>query len=144
MVRSTHRRNRKTHTKSKSKSKSNYRSKSKSKAKNQRGGMGPFNYDNALLLGGMSRGQAEVMGLDRYIADSQVLARQAGGSRKRVRRSMNKNKTKSRKQRGGNQMAPFNGDYMLLPRGVALGVNPQFANEVGANPLYGEFKGAQA
>jgi hypothetical protein len=114
----------------------------------QRGGMAPFDYKNGLLLDLPTRTQAEVAGLDRYIADSQVLAKQAGGRRK-SRRSKRKGKGRKgrktcRKQRGGSRLADFSGSYELLPAGVARGVNPQFHTEGSVNSMYHEHKGAQA
>ena len=104
----------------------------------QRGGMAPFNYDNALLLDQPTRMQAEVAGLDRHIADSQVLAKQAGGRRRN-------RKTKGRKsQRGGNHLAAFDGSYELLSAGARSGQNPQFHNEHQIRESYHENKGAQA
>jgi len=106
----------------------------------QRGGMAPFDYKDALLLDQATRTQAGIVNLDQYVAESQVLAKQAGGSRNRSRR--NRNRNRSRKQRGG-ELADFSGSYELLPASVARGVNPQFATEGSVNSLYGEFKGAQ-
>jgi hypothetical protein len=97
--------------------------------------MAPFEYKDALLLDTATRTQAEVAGLDRYVADSQVLAKaQHGGSRRRRQRH--------RKQRGGD-LADFNASYELLPAGVPRGVNPQFHTEATVNSLYHENKGAQ-
>ena len=93
--------------------------------------MAPFDYKDGLLLDQATRTQAEVAGLDRYIADSQVLAKQAGGRRR------------SHRQRGGD-LAEFSSSYELLSPGVVRGVNPQFHTEASVNPLYSEHKGAQA
>jgi len=98
--------------------------------------MAPFDYKDALLLDTSSRMQAEVSGLDGYIADSQVLAKQHGGSRRRRR-------AHRRRQRGGSQLAEFNSSYELLPSSVARGVNPQFETEGSVNALYHQNKGAQ-
>jgi hypothetical protein len=104
--------------------------------------MAPFEYKDALLLDQATRTQAGIVNLDRYIADSQVLAKQAGGRRTRNQRR-NRNQRRSRNQRGG-ELADFSGSYELLPASVARGDNPQFSNEGSVNPMYGEFKGAQA
>lgn len=109
----------------------------------QRGGMAPFEYRDGLLLDQPTRMQAEVAGLDRYIADSQVLAKQAGGRRRSKRKGHRKGKS-CRKQRGGSHLADFGGSYELLPAGVARGVNPQFHTEGSVNSMYHEHKGAQA
>lgn len=115
--------------------------------------MAPFEYRDGLLLDQPTRMQAEVAGLDRYIADSQVLAKQAGGRRKSKRKGGRKGKGhrkgKGRKshrksQRGGSHLADFGGSYELLPAGVARGVNPQFHTEGSVNSMYHEHKGAQA
>ena len=114
--------------------------------------MAPFDYKDGLLLDQATRTQAEVSGLDRYIADSQVLAKQAGG-RRRSRRGHKGRKgrkshkrsgsRKARNQRGG-ELADFSSSYELLPPGVVRGVNPQFHTEGSVNHLYSEHKGAQA
>jgi hypothetical protein len=117
---------------------------------NQRGGMAPFNYENALLLDQPTRVQAEVAGLDRYIADSQVLAKQAGGTRhvgkkrkSKGRKSRRSQRSKSqRNQRGGN-LAAFDGSYELLSAGARVGQNPQFHSEHQVRDSYHENKGAQ-
>ena len=101
--------------------------------RNQRGGMAPFEYKDGLLLDTATRAQAEVSGLDKFVAESQVLARQGGGSRYRKR---------SRKQRGG-ELASFRANYELLAPGVPRGVNPQFATEGTVNSLYSQSRGAQ-
>ncbi len=135
--------------KQKQKQKQSRRNRQKQKQSFQRGGMAPFDYKDALLLDQPTRMQAEVAGLDRYISDSQVLAKQAGGRRK-SRRSNRKGKGKRkgrksyRKQHGGSQLADFSGSYELLPAGVARGVNPQFHTEGSVNSMYHEHKGAQA
>jgi len=118
--------------------------------------MAPFNYDNALLLDPATRVQAEVAGLDRYIADSQVLAKQAGGSwymtKRGTRHVIKKRKSKGRKsqrsqrsksQRGGNHLAAFDGSYELLSAGARVGQNPQFHSEHQVRDSYHENKGAQ-
>ena len=100
--------------------------------------MAPFDYKDGLLLDTTTRAQAEMTGLDRYIAESQVLAKaQYGGSRRSHRRKQRRN------QRGGSQLANFNASYELLPPGVPRGVNPQFETEGSVNALYHENKGAQ-
>jgi len=100
--------------------------------------MAPFDYKDGLLLDSATRAQAQMVDLDRYIADSQVLAKaQHGGSRRKQRRSQR------RKQRGGSQLADFKASYELLPPGVPRGVNPQFETEGSVNALYHENKGAQ-
>jgi len=101
--------------------------------------MAPFDYKDGLLLDTATRAQAEMTGLDGYIADSQVLAKaQHGGSRRRSQR-----RQRNRKQRGGSQLADFNASYELLPAGVPRGVNPQFETEGSVNALYHQNKGAQ-
>ena len=111
--------------------------------RNQRGGMAPFDYKDGLLLDTATRTQAEVAGLDGYIADSQVLAKaQHGGSRKR-QSQRSQRRQRNRKQRGGSQLVEFNASYELLPAGVPRGVNPQFHTEGSVNALYHENKGAQ-
>jgi hypothetical protein len=100
--------------------------------------MAPFAYNDALLLDQATRVQAEVSGLDRYIADSQVLAKQSGGRRYR------KSKRRGRKAQRGGELAEFSSSYELLPPGAVRGVNPQFHTEGSVNHLYGEHKGAQA
>ena len=107
----------------------------------QRGGMGPFHYDNALLLDQPTRMQAEVAGLDRYISDSQMLAKQAGGLR---RNRKTKGRKSQRSQRGGNHLAAFDGSYELLSAGARSGQNPQFHTEHQVRDSYHENKGAQA
>jgi len=119
----------------------------------QRGGMAPFDYQDALLLDQATRTQAGITNLDQYIADSQVLAKQAGGRRhsrnqkrnrsRNQKRNRSRNQKRNRSQRGG-ELADFAGSYDLLPASVARGVNPQFGNESSVNSSYGEFKGAQA
>ena len=127
--------------------------------RNQRGGMAPFNYDNALLLDQPTRVQAEVAGLDRYIADSQVLAKQAGGSwymtkrgtrhvvkkskGRKGRKSQRSKSQRSKSQRGGNHLAAFDGSYELLSAGNRVGQNPQFHSEHQVRDSYHENKGAQ-
>jgi hypothetical protein len=96
--------------------------------------MAPFDYKDGLLLDTVTRAQAEMTGLDGYIADSQVLAKAQHGGTRRQRR---------RKQRGGSQLADFNASYELLPPGVPRGVNPQFETEGSVNALYHQNKGAQ-
>jgi hypothetical protein len=113
--------------------------------------MAPFDYKDGLLLDQATRTQAEVSGLDRYIADSQVLAKQAGGRRRSRRgrkgrkgkRSGSRKSYRRKSQRGG-ELAEFSSSYELLPPGVVRGVNPQFHTEGSVNPLYSEHKGAQA
>lgn len=95
--------------------------------------MAPFEYKDGLLLDTATRAQAEVSGLDKFIAESQVFARQGGGSRYRKR---------SRKQRGG-ELASFSTNYELLAPGVPRGVNPQFSTEASVNSLYSQTRGAQ-
>lgn len=95
--------------------------------------MAPFEYKDGLLLDTATRAQAEVSGLDKFIAESQVFSRQAGGTRYRKR---------SRKQRGG-ELASFSTNYELLAPGVPRGVNPQFATEGIVNSLYSQSRGAQ-
>jgi hypothetical protein len=105
--------------------------------RNQRGGMAPFEYKDGLLLDTATRAQAEVSGLDKFIAESQVLSRQAGGTRYKSRKSR-----RNRKQRGG-ELASFSANYELLAPGVPRGVNPQFSTEASVNPLYSQTRGAQ-
>jgi len=119
-----------------------------------------------LLLDNATRVQAQVADLDGYIADSQVLSRQAGGrrrnrssrrnqqrsqklrnnrrsrqqSRNNRRNRSNRNRQRSRNQRGG--MAPF-GYELERPAGADMGMNVQFREEASVNPLYNEFKGPQ-
>lgn len=115
----------------------------------QRGGMAPFDYKDGLLLDTATRHQAEVSGLDQYIADSQVLAKQHGGRRHKSKRHISRRRSSSRrrnsrKQRGGSNLAEFNASYELLPANVPRGANPQFETEGSVNALYHEAKGAQA
>jgi hypothetical protein len=131
---------RKQSRRNKQKQKQSRRNRQKQKQSFQRGGMAPFDYKDALLLDQPTRMQAEVAGLDRYIADSQVLAKQAGGRRK-SRRSNRKGKGKGHRK---GRKADFSGSYELLPAGVARGVNPQFHTEGSVNSMYHEHKGAQA
>jgi hypothetical protein len=127
------------------------RNRNRRRTRNQRGGMSPFEYKDALLLDSATRMQAEVSGLDKFIAESQVMARQAGGSRHRSRRNRNRRsrsrqsrsrRSRNRKQKGGD-LAEFRAGYELLPPGVPRGVNPQFTTEATVNSMYSEGRGAQ-
>jgi len=126
------------------------RSRNSRKTRTQRGGMSPFEYKDALYLDSATRIQAGVSDLDTFIAESQVMARQAGGSRhmnrsRRNRRSRSRSRrhrSRNRKQKGGD-LAEFRAGYELLPPGVPRGVNPQFTTEATVNPVYSEGRGAQ-
>ena len=103
--------------------------------------MATFEYKDALLLDPATRVQAEVSGLDKFIAESQVMARQGGGSRQKNRSRRNR-RSRTRKQKGGD-LAEFRAGYELLPPGVPRGVNPQFTTEATVNSHYSEGRGAQ-
>ena len=106
--------------------------------------MAPFDYKDALLLDSATRAQAQVVGLDQHVAESQVMARQGGGTRYRFRSRRNRRSRnrKQKKQRGGN-LADFGASYELLPAGAVRGVNPQFQDEGRVNSLYSQSRGAQ-
>ena len=116
---------------------------------NQRGGMAPIGAPG-LLLDNATRIQAQVADLDRYIDDSQMLVRQAGGrrsqrqqkrqSRRQRQQQRQRQSRRNRNQRGG--MAPF-GYELERPAGADVGLNPQFRDEATVNSLYNEFKGPQ-
>lgn len=126
----------------------------------QRGGMAPITAGDAYLLDAATRTQAGIGALDSHFAElPSVIPRHSGGSRKqhKSRKSRKQHKKsqksrkqhkksqksrKSRKQRGG--MAPFAASYEILSASTDRGVNPQFHTESQVNPLYSEFKGAQA
>ena len=101
--------------------------------------MATFEYKDALLLDPATRVQAEVSGLDNFIAESQIMARQGGGNRSRRNR---RSRTRKQKQKGGD-LAEFRAGYELLPPGVPRGVNPQFTTEATVNSHYSEGRGAQ-
>ena len=127
----------------------------------QRGGMAPFVAGDNYLLDTATRVQAEVGPLDKAFAElPSVIRTQAGGrrkgrkgrkshrrgrkSQKQSRKQQRRQSRRQRKQRGG--MSPFDAPGMLLDKAAytADGTNPQFRTEGSVNPLYGEFKGAQA
>ena len=127
----------------------------------QRGGMAPIDMQG-LLLDNATRVQAQVSDLDRYIDDSQMLVRQAGGRRSRKQKSQkqqrkqrqrtqrrnrsnrsNRSNSRSRNQRGG--MQDFNSSGMLLkPDQYAAAGLPREFSEFGATmPSYNQLTGAQ-
>lgn len=124
----------------------------------QRGGMAPIDTPG-LLLDNATRVQAQVADLDRYIDDSQMLVRQAGGrrsqrqqrqqrQRKQRQRTQRRNRSnrsnrRSRNQRGG--MQDFNASGMLLKpdQYAAAGLPREFAEFEATMPSYNQFTGAQ-
>ena len=128
----------------------------------QKGGMAPFNYENALAIGdAATRMQAQANGLDNYIATSQALAdkfgtpmfhaglNQKGGRRhhKHSRRCTHRQKRRGpyRQQKGGNwhELQKFDAPYTSGFSDKVTGVNPQFHTEASVNALYGENRGPQ-
>ncbi len=140
-------------------------------SRQQRGGMAPIAAGDSYLLDAATRVQAEVGPLDKVFGElPSVIPKQMGGRRHHRRsrhhrkgsrkahrkgsRKAHRHHHKSRhtvrrsahhkSQRGG--MSDFNAPSMLLDRSAygAAGMNPQFHDEGSVNPLYGEFRGAQA
>ena len=125
----------------------------------QRGGMAPIDMQG-LLLDNATRVQAQVADLDRYIDDSQILSRQAGGrrsqrqqksqkqQRKQRQRTQRRNRSnrsnsRSRNQRGG--MQDFNASGMLLKSDqyAAAGLPREFSEFGATMPSYNQLTGAQ-
>jgi hypothetical protein len=123
----------------------------------QKGGMAPFNYENALAIGdAATRVQAQANNLDHYIATSQAIANKFGtpmfygglnqqGGRRRHKHSRRCTHRKQRKQRGGNwhELQKFDAPYTAGFSDAVTGVNPQFRTEGTVNSQYAENRGPQ-